>query len=66
MTTSEDLKARMVRPRIGLLPSGHLMYWDQFAGLRDMCLDMCEKVQDRLGHIGLGRRFHWLRRASAD
>ncbi len=52
MTTFEDLKARMVRPRIGLLPSGHLMYWDQFAGLRDMCLDMCEKVQDRLGHIG--------------
>lgn len=30
--TSDDLKARMVRPRIGLLPSGHLMYWDQFVG----------------------------------
>ncbi|RLG23403.1 hypothetical protein DRN85_09410 [Methanosarcinales archaeon] len=47
-----DLKARMVRPRIGLLPTGHLIYWGQFPGLKEMGLNMYEKYLQRLGQIG--------------
>ena len=47
-----DLKARRVRPRIGLLPAGHLIYWDQFPGLKEMGLNMYEKYLQRLGQIG--------------
>ncbi len=47
-----DLKARMVRPRIGLLPTGHLIYWGQFPGLKEMGLNMYEKYRQRLGQIG--------------
>lgn len=48
----EDLKARMVRPRIGLLPTGHLIYWAQFPGLKEMGLNMYEKIRQRLEQIG--------------
>lgn len=47
-----DLKARMVRPRIGLLPAGHLIYWDQFPGLKEMGLNMYEEACEHLRKIG--------------
>ena len=47
-----DLKKRMVRPRIGLLPAGHLIYWGQFPGLKEMGLNMYEKFSQRLEQIG--------------
>lgn len=31
-----DLRSRVPRPKIGLLPIGHFSYWDQFPDLRDM------------------------------
>ena len=52
MAFEKDLKARMVRPRIGLLPTGHLIYWGQFPGLKEMCLNMYEEGRKRLGQIG--------------
>lgn len=47
-----DLGARMIRPRIGLLPTGHLIYWGQFPALKDRCLDMYNKLRQRLSQIG--------------
>ncbi len=47
-----DFKKRMVRPRIGLLPAGHLIYWGQFPGLKEMGLNMYEQFSRRLGEIG--------------
>ena len=47
-----DLKARMVRPRIGLLPTGHLIYWDQFPGLKEMALGMLDEAREHLDKIG--------------
>jgi L-arabinose isomerase len=52
MNSKNDLRIRMPRPRIGLLPTGHLFYWDQFPGLKEMCLNMLDKVVLRLGQIG--------------
>ena len=52
MNQKTDLKARMPRPRIGLLPTGHMYYWDQFPGLKDMCMNMHDKIVERLGQIG--------------
>lgn len=47
-----DLKARMVRPRIGLLPAGHLIYWSQFPGLKEMGLNMYDEACEHLGKFG--------------
>jgi L-arabinose isomerase len=47
-----DLKARMVRPRIGLLPAGHFIYWEQFPGLKEMGLNMYEEACQYLGQFG--------------
>jgi L-arabinose isomerase len=47
-----DLGVRKVRPRIGLLPTGHLIYWDQFPGLRERGLSMYEQYRRRLEQIG--------------
>ena len=52
MNYENDIKARMPRPRIGLLPTGHLFYWDQFPGLKDMCMNMHDKIVERLHGIG--------------
>ncbi|MBA7575171.1 hypothetical protein ES708_16992 [subsurface metagenome] len=52
MNYENDIKARMPRPKIGLLPTGHLYYWDQFPGLKDMCMNMHDKMVERLGQIG--------------
>ena len=40
------------RPRIGLLPTGHRLYWDQFPNLRGMGLRMCERLRQHLDSIG--------------
>jgi len=47
-----NLKTRMVHPRIGLLPAGHLMYWGQFPGLKEMGLNMYEEARKHLGKFG--------------
>jgi len=52
MNYKNDIKARMPRPRIGLLPTGHLFYWSQFPGLKEMCLSMLDKMVSRLSQIG--------------
>ena len=52
MNYKNDLRIRMPRPRIGLLPTGHLFYWDQFPRLKDMCLNMLGKMISRLEQIG--------------
>ena len=52
MIYKNDIKARMPRPRIGLLPTGHLFYWDQFPELKDMCMNMHDKIVERLCQIG--------------
>ena len=44
--------ARVPRPRIGLLPTGHQYYWDQFPGLREMGSRMYQRLRDRLERIG--------------
>jgi hypothetical protein len=33
-----------MRPRIGLLPTGHNYYWDQFPALRDLGLGMYARL----------------------
>lgn len=40
------------RPRIGLLPTGLRMYWEQFPGLRERGLGMCAALRRRLQEIG--------------
>ena len=52
MNNKNELRIRMPRPRIGLLPTGHLFYWDQFPGLKEMCLHMLDRMVERLGRIG--------------
>ena len=47
-----DLKQRMVKPRIGLLPIGHFYYWEQFPRLKDMGLNMYAKLRENLENIG--------------
>ncbi len=47
-----DLKARMPRPRIGLLPTGHFYYWDQFPGLKEMGQRMYARLREHLEQIG--------------
>ena len=44
--------SQVVRPRIGLLPTGHKMYWGQFPGLKDKGLNMLAGLQSRLAEIG--------------
>lgn len=47
-----DLKSRMPTPRIGVLPTGHQMYWGQFPGLKEKGLGMWERFRRRLEEIG--------------
>ncbi len=47
-----DLTARMPRPRIGVLPTGHFYYWDQFPRLREMGLRMYAELRGHLEKIG--------------
>ncbi|MFH1739440.1 MAG: hypothetical protein ABIH23_10575 [bacterium] len=47
-----DTQNLKVRPRIGLLPTGHFYYWDQFPGLREMGLKMYATLRRHLEEIG--------------
>jgi len=47
-----DLKSRMPRPRIGVLPTGHFYYWDQFPRLKEMGQRMYAKLRGHLEKIG--------------
>jgi len=48
----KNLKERMVKPRIGLLPIGHFYYWDQFPRLKDMGMKMYAELRENLENIG--------------
>ncbi len=47
-----DLKSRMPKPRIGLLPTGHQMYWGQFPGLKEKGMAMLATFRKRFEAIG--------------
>jgi L-arabinose isomerase len=42
----------MPRARIGLLPTGHMMYWSQFPGLKERGLAMYEQFRGKLAQAG--------------
>src|SRR5438552_1479205 len=46
------LTARIPRPRIGLLPTGHRIYWDQFPELKAMGERMYGDLRRHLEQIG--------------
>ena len=46
------LTERCPRPRIGLLPTGHEIYWGQFPGLREKCQALLTTFCDRFAEIG--------------
>jgi len=50
--TENNLTARMPRPKIGLLPTGHEFYWDQFPGLKEKCMAMLGRFRQELETIG--------------
>ena len=50
--TITNIEARKVRPRIGLLPTGHFYYWDQFPRLKAMGEAMYAKLRRHLEEIG--------------
>ena len=50
--TNLKLKTRTARPKIGLLATGHIIYWDQFPGLKDMCMKMYDELIANLEKIG--------------
>ena len=47
-----ELCARMPAPRIGLLPTGHFYYWEQFPGLRDRGINMYARLVEHLEQFG--------------
>src|SRR5580704_12771412 len=49
MTT---LGSRMPRPRIGVLPTGHRFYWDQFPNLKEMGQKMYGGLRKKLEQWG--------------
>ena len=49
---THGVEARKVRPRIGLLPTGHFYYWDQFPRLKAMGQAMYAKLRQHLETIG--------------
>ncbi len=49
---SRSLTDRRPAPRIGLLPTGHEIYWGQFPGLHNKCLTLLETFRTRLATIG--------------
>ena len=46
------LTQRVPRPRIGVLPTGHRFYWDQFPQLKQMGEKMYGELRRRLGEFG--------------
>lgn len=51
-TAMTSLTQRIPRPRIGLLPTGHRIYWDQFPQLKQMGEKMYGELRRRLEEIG--------------
>jgi L-arabinose isomerase len=47
-----NLNARVPRPRIGILPTGHRLYWDQFPDLKQMGQKMYADLRSRLEVFG--------------
>jgi L-arabinose isomerase len=47
-----SLSARVPHPRIGVLPTGHAIYWEQFPGLQARCQAMWSQFRERLQTIG--------------
>ena len=47
-----NLVSRMPRPRIGLLPTGHEIYWGQFPGLKEKCMAMLARFREKLELLG--------------
>lgn len=41
-----------VTPRIGLLPTGHKIYWEQYPSLREKGMKMYDKLVDKLSTFG--------------
>ena len=41
-----------LRPKIGLLPTGHKIYWSQFPQLKQMGMNMYNKLVSKLSQIG--------------
>ena len=52
MVDIRNIEARKVRPKIGLLPAGHLIYWSQFPGLKEMALNMYHEFRKLLKKVG--------------
>ena len=49
---NNTIAARVPRARIGLLPTGHLMYWSQFPDLKEKGLGMIESFRSRFASLG--------------
>jgi len=47
-----DFRSRLPRARIGLLPTGHFYYWDQFPRLKEMGMRMFDRLRGHLEEIG--------------
>ena len=52
MRELNNLKARMPRSRIGILPTGHKIYWKQFPDLKPLGERMYSKLRKHLEAIG--------------
>lgn len=50
--SKSNISARRVKPRIGLLPTGHFYYWDQFPDLKAMGQKMLQALLAQLEDIG--------------
>ncbi len=48
LLNEQRAKTMAAKPRIGLLPTGHFYYWDQFPGLKKMGLNMYTKLRKLL------------------
>src|SRR5579862_2341680 len=51
-TSMTTLNKRVPRPRIGVLPTGHRFYWDQFPQLKQMGEKMYGELERRLREFG--------------
>ena len=49
---NQNIAARKVFPKIGLLPTGHFYYWDQFPDLKEMGQRMFQALVKHLEKIG--------------
>ena len=48
----KSLDTHVVRPRIGILPTGHKIYWGQFPGLKEMGLNMYAEFRAQVAKFG--------------